>query len=89
MSNYCWDASGFIGNPFGLNQKYKTAWDTFNRIQTFNSNVSTLRFTTGNTSLQYYNYINYTEKINFEQGQFLHFKSLPGLSSLWLTVQKN
>lgn len=88
MSCYPYDASGFLGNSFGANQKNKIAWDTFTRIQSFNSNVSTLR-AAGNTNLQYYNFQTYSEKINFQQGQFLHLKSLPAFSSLWLSVGNN
>ncbi len=73
---------------FQQNGTYKTAWDTFNRIQMFDSNVSTLRFQ-GATNLHYYNFSNYTEKALFSQGQFLHYKSIPYLSTLWVTVQRN
>jgi hypothetical protein len=86
--NYCYDASGFIGMSFQQNQEYKTSWATFNRIQTFDSNVSTLRFQ-GSPNLYYYNFINYAEKAQYSQGQFLHYKSIPYLSTLWVSVQRN
>lgn len=73
---------------FQQNGQYKLAWDTFNRIQAFDSNVSTLRFQ-GAPNLYYYNFSNYAEKALFTQGQSLHFKSLPYFSTLWFTVSRN
>ncbi len=86
--NTCYDASGFLCLSFQQNQIYKTAWDTFNRIQAYDSNVSTLRFG-GATNVYYYNFSNYTEKALYSQGQFLHYKSIPYLSTLWVSVQRN
>lgn len=86
--NTCYDASGFLCLNFQQNQLYKTAWDTFNRIQTYDSNISTLRFQ-GVPNLYYYNFSNYTEKALYSQGQFLHYKSIPYLSTLWVSVQRN
>jgi hypothetical protein len=85
--NFYYDASGFSGLTFSQNQKYKTAWDTFNRIQTFDSNVSTLN--NGGASLRYYNFSNYDEKNQFIEGQYLHLKALPYYSTLWFSINKS
>ncbi len=84
----CFDASGFLVLSIGQNQTYKDAWNTFNRIQTLNSNVSTLR-ASGYTNALYYNYVSNAEKLQFTQGQSLHMRIYPSFSSLWQTVEKN
>lgn len=84
----CFDASGFLVLSIGQNQVYKDAWNTFNRIQILNSNVSTLR-AAGNSNILYYNYISNAEKMQFIQGQSLHMRIYPSFSSFWLAVEKN
>lgn len=86
--SFCWDASGFSGLTFSQNQKYKTAWTTFGRIQAFDSNVSTLNATSG-AGLRYYTFSNYDEKSKYIEGQFLHVYSLPYYSYLWAPVNKS
>lgn len=86
--NRCFDASGFLVLTARQNQQYREAWDTFNRIQSVNSNVSTLR-ALGKTDIWYYNYVSNTEKVKFTEGQSLHMRVYPSLSSLWTTVEKN
>jgi len=66
--------------------KYKESWYNFNRIQSFNSNISTMRHG-GNTNLTYYTYVSYSEKESFRQGQFLHSQVYP--NSNWSVVQEN
>jgi hypothetical protein len=68
--------------------QYTNAWNTFNRIQRYDSNVSTAVHN-GATGLQYYNFSNYIEKNAFIQGQQLHIKLYPSFSTLWYTVEKN
>lgn len=46
--NYC-DLSGFKFLNFSQKQEYQRAWQIFDNVQAFNSNISTLRFT-GNIS---------------------------------------
>lgn len=84
----CFDASGFLVLTSMQNQNYRTAWDTFNRIQTLNSNVSTLR-AFGRKDIYYYNYISNTERMKFIEGQSLHMRIYPSFSSFWVTVEKN
>ena len=55
---------------------YKDAWNTFNTVQSYNSNISTLRHA-GNKSLFYYQYVNSTEMAKYRQGQFLHTQVFP------------
>lgn len=86
--SFCWDASGFSGLTFSQAQSYKTSWATFGRIQAFDSNVSTMNAMSG-AGLRYYTFSNYQEKNQFIEGQFLHLKSLPYYSTLWLTVNKS
>ena len=82
------DISGMSGLTFSQNLTYRTAWNTFNRVQTFDSNVST-QIKSGVSGLQYYNFSNYIEKAQFTQGQYLHLQAYPYYSTLWYTVQKN
>ena len=82
----CFDLSGFTGLSFGAAQKYRGDWNTFERIQEYNSNISTLR-AAGAPGLTYYTYASANEQISFVNGQFLHFKRYP--SSNWNEVQKN
>jgi hypothetical protein len=81
----CFDLSGFTGLPFGTALQYKIDWGTFERIQNFNSNVSTSRAAGG--GLTYYTYASGDEKISFINGQILHYKRYP--TSNWNAVQKN
>ena len=39
----CFDVSGFRGMTPIQFRIYKDAWNTFNRVQSYNSNISTLR----------------------------------------------
>ena len=72
--------------PQGIINNYRNDWNTFNRIQAFNSNVSTLR-SAGEQGISYYTYVNYAEKESFRNGQQLHTLYLP--NSNWNVVQKN
>ena len=82
------DISGVTGLTSSQLLKYRENWNTFNRIQTFNSNVST-QIKNGTSGLQYYNYLNYDEKNMFTQGQLLHIQAQPYFSTLWYSVEKN
>ena len=85
MSSYC-DLSGFKFLNFGQKQEYQRAFKLFDTIQTYNSNVSTLRFE-GNSNLTYYQFISGEEKTKFLQGRFLHIQSYP--NSNWPFVEQN
>ena len=83
-----YDLSGFTQLDFSQNQAFKTAVNTFNRIQVFDSNVSTLKHI-GAINQYYYNFTDYTEKNNYKQGQFLLRQSYPAQSTIWTPVQRN
>jgi hypothetical protein len=82
----CFDVSGFTGLSFGAALKYRGDWNTFERIQEYNSNVSTAR-AAGTQGLTYYTYASAGEQMSFINGQFLHLKRYP--TSNWDAVQKN
>lgn len=83
--NYC-DLSGFKFLTNDQKLKYKQAWGWFNQVQTYNSNVSTLR-AEGREGLTYFQFINAEDKTKFIQGRFLHIQSYP--NSNWDVVQQN
>jgi len=72
--------------PQNVFLKYKTDWNNFERIQAYDSNVSTQRSMTAKP-LSYYTFVNYVERSSFKNGQFLHLTYLP--NSNWNLVQKN
>jgi len=81
----CFDLSGFQGLSNGVLLQYKNDWGTFNRIQAYNSNVSTLR--AAGKTMTYYTYASGDEKVSFDNGQILHVRRYP--SQNWNAVQKN
>jgi hypothetical protein len=85
--SYCFDLSGFQGLSVGVVIKYRQDWDTFNRIQAYNSNVSTLRGESQGAGLTYYTYASGDEKVSFVNGQVLHARRYPGIN--WNAVEKN
>jgi hypothetical protein len=82
---YC-DLSGFKFLTFSQKNEYQRAWQIFNNVQSFNSNVSTLRFQ-GFSNLTYYQFISGEEKTKFTQGRFLHVQAYP--NSNWPLVEEN
>jgi hypothetical protein len=77
------DVSGYLGLPISVKQKYEAQWNTYNRVQLTNSNVSTLR-ATGKEGLTYYQFTSYHEKNDFQVGMYLHQKRYP--TSNWNPV---
>ena len=82
----CFDVSGFLGLSQSVLRDYKDWWNTFERIQAINSNISTQR-AAGNTALTYYVYIDSQERVAFINGQALHIRRYP--DSNWAPVPKN
>ena len=80
------DLSGFLAVPSSLKLKYQDDWNTYNRIQLVNSNISTLRALGDKTQI-YYTYSSYDELISFQQGQYLHVQRYP--NSNWSAVSKD
>ena len=84
-ATYC-DLSGFKFLTYTQKIEYTRAFQLFDTIQNYNSNVSTLRFQ-GQQGLTYYQFISGEEKTKFLQGRFLHIQSYP--NSNWDFVEQN
>ena len=70
--NVCFgEISSFKGINYSQLNKYRYAWNTFNRIEQVNSNVSTMHGNS-NLSLSYYTFIDQTEKAIYDNGLSLH-----------------
>lgn len=80
------DLSGFKFLTFSQKQEYQRAFQIFDKVQNYNSNVSTLR-SAGQLNIPYYQFITNEEKTKFIQGRFLHIQSYP--NSTWPLVQEN
>lgn len=85
MSSFC-DLSGFKFLTFAQKQEYSQAFQLFNKVQAFNSNVSTLR-SQGNSNLSYYQFLYNEDKTKVLQGRMIHIQAFP--SSNWDFVQQN
>jgi len=66
----CQDLSGFVFLTQSQLRYYKTSVQIFNRVQDYNSNISTLR-SQGDSTLSYYQFISLEEKNNYTKGLFL------------------
>jgi hypothetical protein len=66
----CQDLSGFLFLSQSQLKYYRTSVQTFNRIQSYNSNISTLR-SRGNLTASYYQFLTSEEKNNYTKGLFL------------------
>jgi len=80
------DLSGFLALPSSVRLDYQQYWCFYNRIQTINSNVSTMRGA-GDRTLNYYTFQNYDEVTSYTQGQYLHVQRYP--NSNWNSVSKD
>jgi hypothetical protein len=79
----CFDLSGFSGLNCFTRQEYLTNWAVFDRVQAYNSNVSTLR-AGGDKTRTYYIFRDTEERAQFTWGQALHVKRYP--NSNWNSV---
>lgn len=82
----CFDLSGIKGLTPIQFRIYKDAWNTFNTVQAYNSNISTLR-AGGNKKLNYYQYYDQNERNQYRTGQMLHTQVFP--LSNWSSVPPN
>jgi hypothetical protein len=82
----CFDLSGFLAVPSSLKIDYQNSWRVYNRIQAYNSNVSTMRGR-GDKTFSYYSYANYDEANSFTVGLYLHVQRYP--ASNWEPVSKD
>ena len=80
------DASGFLCLPQTILLNYQNYWNTFNRIQLYNLNVSTLK-ASGTKNLFYYQYSSFVEKNAFRDGRMLHIRRYP--NSNWDPVPED
>ena len=82
-----------LGSIKGVNPSqlgiYTQAWNDFERIQSLNSNTSTVHSTYPISRLteKYYTFVSYAEKNSFLQGQYLHVQVYP--NSNWNLVVEN
>ena len=82
----CFDLSGIRGLTPVQFRIYKDAWNTYNRVQSYNSNISTLR-DSGSKFLNYYQFVDMNEKNQYSRGQQLHVQVYP--FSNWNSVPPN
>lgn len=73
----CLDISGFKFLYQSQKLEYYQAFVLFNKVQNYNSNVSTLR-AGGQSNLSYYQFLTNKEQTMFTQGRLLHIQSYPG-----------
>jgi len=87
----CYGPQFTLNGVLSINQSqlqiYKKAWSDFDRIQLYNSNISTFNGSTGGKNSNYYMFVSYSEKNSFLNGQFLHQQQYP--TSNWNTIQEN
>lgn len=87
MSTTCLqELSGFKFLSSNQLLKYKESWRFFDKIQNYNSNISTLRFQ-GDSTLTYYQFASSVELLRFRRGQYLHQQSYP--TGNWEAVEQN
>lgn len=90
MSN-CYGPQFTLNGILSINQSqlqiYKQAWADYNRIQAYNSNISTLHGSGTGINSNYYMFVSYAEKNSFRNGQYLHQQQYP--TSNWSVVQEN
>jgi len=83
--NRCFsDISGIKWLNYSQLQDYSDSWYMFNRVEQFNSNVSTQK-SLGKSTTPYYTFITSDDLTLYRQGAFLHAYYL-GYSTI---VQKN
>ncbi len=86
MSTFCFSqTTTFKYLPQTVRVQYQTWWGTFERIQAFNLNVSTIRASTGAslsgaTDPRYYVFKSREEMLEFLNGRMLHIKAYPNLN---------
>jgi hypothetical protein len=82
------DISGFYCLSQVVFRGYQDSWNTFNRVQIYNINVSTVRSQTGGKTYQlYYQFTDFQEKSQFTNGRALHIRRYP--NSNWAPVPEN
>ena len=80
------DLSGFLAVPFSLKILYQSYWSTFDNVQAYNINISTMR-NAGQVDQTYYVYQTYEEQNAYTIGRMLHIGRYP--TSNWLPVPQD
>jgi hypothetical protein len=80
------DLSGFLAVPSSLKFLYQSYWGTFETVQNYNLNVSTLR-SAGDKTQVYYNFQGNEEQVAYTNGRMLHIQRYP--NSNWAPVPKD
>ena len=84
-ANTC-DLSGFKFLTFAQKTEYQRAWQIFNNVQAFNSNVSTLR--SQGQNLSYYQFPTQQQRAQYNTGRSILVQSYPAQSSNFFPVQQ-
>jgi hypothetical protein len=80
------DLSGFLAVPSSLKFTYQTYWTTFEAVEAYNFNVSTLR-SAGDKTQTYYIFEGNEEQVAYTNGRMLHIQRYP--NSNWKPVSKD
>jgi hypothetical protein len=80
------DLSGIRAVPNSVKVAYENYWNTFERVEHYNLNISTLR-STGNKTYEYYIFLTNDEQVRYTNGRMLHIQRYP--NSNWAPVPKD
>jgi len=80
------DLSGFLAVPSSLKVIYQSYWGTFELVESYNYNISTLR-SAGDKSQNYYMFQANEEQVAYTNGRMLHIQRYP--NSNWTPVSKD
>jgi hypothetical protein len=80
------DLSGFLAVPSSLKFMYQSYWGTFELVQNYNLNVSTLR-SAGDKTQTYYIFEGNDQQVAYTNGRMLHIQRYP--TSNWAPVPKD
>jgi hypothetical protein len=80
------DLSGFLAVPNSIKIMYQNYWTTFETVQAFDLNISTLR-SQGDKDQVYYIFQSYADQAAYTNGRMLHIQRYP--NSNWNPVPKD
>jgi len=80
------DLSGFLALPSSIKVLYQSYWTTFETIQAYNTNISTIR-SQGDKAQTYYVFQSNLEQNQYTNGRMLHINRYP--NSNWDPVPKD
>jgi hypothetical protein len=80
------DLSGFLAVPSSLKMIYQSYWGTFELVESYNFNVSTLR-SAGDKTQNYHMFDGNEEQVAYINGRMLHIQRYP--NSNWTPVPKD